>query len=228
MRAGALFRLTRAVVFAAVCVVVSGLGHALQSGTPLPLPALAPAFVAMSGVGWWLAARERGVLLVAGVSAAGQVVMHGLFSRLHPCLSPHGVPGANGPSGKGRSTAGPVHSHHGSAGEASMDLAGLPASLMVPDVPALTSGMAAAHVVAGLLCGWWLWRGEAAIRQLGRSLALFVRAPLRLAWSLLSRTGHHLPRPLSRAPRRPSRRPSRLVVLHGISRRGPPLGPLPG
>ncbi|MEU3186337.1 hypothetical protein ABZ707_19345 [Streptomyces sp. NPDC006923] len=227
MRAGALFRLTRAVVFAAVCVVVSGLGHALQSGTPLPLPALAPAFVAMSGVGWWLAGRERGALLVAAVSAAGQVGMHGLFSRLHPCL-PHGVTLPDGLFGKGRSAAGPVHSHHGSTGESGMDLAGSWAPLIIPDLPSLTSGMAAAHLVAGLLCGWWLWRGEAAVRQLGRSLALFVCAPLRLAWSLLSRTGHLPPRPASRTPRRPYRRPSRPVVLQGISRRGPPPVPLCG
>ncbi|MFD5029005.1 hypothetical protein ACFWM0_01040 [Streptomyces sp. NPDC058405] len=221
MRAGPAFRLTRAVVFAAVCVAVSGLGHALQSGAPLPWPVLALALVAAGGAGWWLAGRRRGALVVAGVSAAGQVFLHALFSWIHLCLPHSGGSKAISMPGEGHSGMAAAHTGPG-MGEGPADLMAL---AMAYDGHSLTSGMAVAHMVAGLLCGWWLWRGETAVLQLGRSLALFVCAPLRLARRMLSHTGSPPPRPRIRVPRRPRRRLRHRVVAHGTSRRGPPLLP---
>ncbi|MFF3751595.1 hypothetical protein ACFYYH_14220 [Streptomyces sp. NPDC002018] len=220
MRAGPALRLTRAVVFAAVCVAVSGLGHALQSGTPLPWPALVLALPATGGAGWWLAGRERGAPAVVGASAAGQVILHALFSWTHVLLPGAGDARAmDMPSSSRPGTA--AHVHAGTA-EGPMDVLTL---LLAFDGHSLMSGMALAHLLAGLLCGWWLWRGEAAVLQLGRSLALFVSAPLRRAWRVLSGAGHLPPRPRTAALHRPHRRPRRSVPLYGISRRGPPFLP---
>ncbi|MFE1957923.1 hypothetical protein [Streptomyces sp. NPDC059479] len=222
MRAGPALRLTRAVVFAAVCVAVSGLGHALQSDIPLPWPALALALIATGAAGWWLAGRERGAPAIVGASAAGQMTLHALFSWTHVLL-----PGAGAGAGRamempgmGRSDTA-AHAHSGMA-EGPTDLLAL---VLAYDGHSLTSGMALAHLVAGLLCGWWLWRGEAAVRQLGRSLALFVCAPLRRAWRVLSGAVAPLPRRRTVVLHRRHRRPRRLVVLYGISRRGPPFVP---
>ncbi len=220
MRAGPPLRLTRAVVFAAVCVAVSGLGHALQSDTPLPWPALALALVATGGAGWWLAGRERGAPAIVGASAAGQVLLHALFSWTHVFLPGATESRAMAMPGMGRSGTATAHGHAGMAEGA----ADLPALLLAFDGHSLTSGMALAHLVAGLLCGWWLWRGEAAFLQLGRSLALFVSAPLLLAWQVLSAAGPRPPLIRIPVPYRP-RRPRRFVLLYGISRRGPPPHP---
>ncbi|MEV0041519.1 hypothetical protein [Streptomyces sp. NPDC050804] len=220
MRAGPALRLTRAAVFAAVCVAVSGLGHALRSATPLPWPALAAALVAMGGAGWWLAGRERGAPAIVGASAVGQVTLHALFSWTHVLLPGAGTARTMEMPGAGRSGMA-AHAHAGTA-EGPTDLLAL---VLAYDGHSLTSGMALAHLVAGLLCGWWLWRGEAAVLQLGRSLALFVGAPLLRAWRVLSGAGPLLPRARTVALHRSHRRPRRLVVLYGISRRGPPFRP---
>ncbi|MFF2521309.1 hypothetical protein [Streptomyces liangshanensis] len=209
-----------------MCVVVSGLGHALSSGGPVPLPALGGAFVLALAAGWWLTGRAHGAPVVVGASAVGQATLHYLFGALPLCLPAQGTPGPNGAPGGGRPgmTMSMAHAHQ----EMTADSADLMALTMTYDGHAPTAGMAAAHLLAGLLCGWWLWRGERAVRQLARSLALFIGSPLRLAWRVLSRTGtgHH-PRPAARAPvpHRTPRRPGLRVVLDPVSRRGPPLLP---
>ncbi|WP_066944132.1 hypothetical protein [Streptomyces lushanensis] len=220
MRAGPALRLTRAAVFAAVCVAVSGLGHALQSDTPLPWPALVLALIAAGVAGWWPAGRERGAPTVVGASAAGQVTLHALFSWTHVLVPGAGAGRPMDMPGTGRSDTA-AHAHSGMT-EGPTDLLAL---VLAFDGHSLTSGMALAHLVAGLLCGWWLWRGEAAVGQLGRSLALFVCAPLRRAWRVLSGAMTPPPRTRTAALHRRHRRPRRLVVLHGISRRGPPFVP---
>ncbi|MFJ9031858.1 hypothetical protein ACIRQP_25710 [Streptomyces sp. NPDC102274] len=221
MGAGPAFRLTRAAIFAVVCVAVSGLGHALRSEAPLPRPALALALLVAGGAGWWLAGRERGVLAITGASAAGQVALHALFSWTHRLPPPAGTAPAIGAPGEGRSGMTMAHAHSGMS-EASPDVLALVLSY---DGHSLTSGMAAAHFVAGLLCGWWLWRGESAVLQLGRTLTLFVAAPLLLAWRVLTGTGFTAPRARIRTPGRPRRGPRPLVLLRGITRRGPPVLP---
>ncbi|MFD7285959.1 hypothetical protein [Streptomyces sp. NPDC059863] len=221
MGAGPAFRLTRAATFAVVCVAVSGLGHALRSEAPLPQPALALALAVAGGAGWWLAGRERGAAAIAGASALGQLILHTLFSWTHTLPPPAGTAPAIGVPGEGRSGTAMAHGHSGMS-EAPPDVI---AQVLAYDGHSLTSGMAMAHVVAGLLCGWWLWRGESAVLQLGRTLTLFVAAPLLLAWRVLTGGVFAPPRTRIRTPGRPRRGPRPLVLLRGITRRGPPVLP---
>ncbi|MFE2293097.1 hypothetical protein [Streptomyces sp. NPDC059452] len=219
MGAGTALRLARTVMFAVVCVAVSGLGHALMSDGPLPLLPLAAVLAPVAGAGWWLAGRECGAPVTVSAHVLGQLGLHAYFS-------------AAGSAAGGTGSAGGAHHAHGAmihaahAGPAGD--AGHPMGLLAAfDGSVFTSGMAAAHAVAGLICGWWLWRGEVALARLGRCLALFVRAPLRTAWLLWSAAPlDGVPPVRRRARRRPGRRPQDLLALHAISRRGPPL-PVP-
>lgn len=208
MGAGTALRLARTALFAVVCVAVSGLGHALMSGGPLPLPSLLAVLVPVAAAGWWLAGRERNAAVTVSAHVLGQLALHAYFAA----SATGGAHHAHGSM--------PHASHTGPAGDVShrMEL------LAAFDASVFTTGMAAAHAVAGLVCGWWLWRGEVALARLGRCLALFVRAPLRTAWRLWSATPLDEVSPVRpRARRRPGRPPQDLLALHAISRRGPPL-----
>ncbi|WP_030682435.1 hypothetical protein [Streptomyces sp. NRRL B-1347] len=82
-------------------------------------------------------------------------------------------------------------------------------------------GMLAAHLIAALLCGLWLAYGERAAFRIGRAVAGWLVAPLRLAF--------RLPPPPHRPRLRPlrdhrARRLRRLLLVHAITSRGPPLG----
>ncbi|MEV1046321.1 hypothetical protein [Streptomyces sp. NPDC049916] len=218
MGAGTALRLGRAALFAVVCVAVSGLGHALMSGAPLPLSAQAAALLPAWGAGWWLAARERAAPVTVAAHGLGQLALHGLFSLAGPWLpsgsATHHGAGAHHPPGA------TSHSAHDMALGGPSDLMGVLAAF---DGSVFTGGMAAAHAVAGLFCGWWLWRGEVAAARLGRSLVLFLRAPLRRARLLWSAAPPAPPVPVPRRTRRrPGRRPRDLLARHAVSRRGPP------
>lgn len=208
MGAGTALRLARTVLFAVVCVAVSGLGHALMSGGPLPLPSLAAVLVPVAAAGWWLARRERNAPVTVSAHVLGQLGLHAYFT-------------ASAPGG--------AHHAHGAMSHASPTG---PAGDVLPrmellaafDASVFTTGMAASHAAAGLVCGWWLWRGEVALARLGRCLALSVQGSLRTAWRLWSATPFSGVSPVRpRTRRRPGRRPQDLLALHAISRRGPPL-----
>ncbi len=221
MGAGTALRLGRTALFAVVCVAVSGLGHALMSGAALPLRVQAAALLPVCGAGWWLAARERGAPVTVTAHVLGQLGLHAFFALAGSWL-PAGFAAHH--SGGGREASGAMnHSAHEVPIGGPSDLMGLLAAF---DGTVFTLGMAAAHAVAGLICGWWLWRGEVALARLGRCLALFVRAPLRTARSLWSATPPAPAPPVRRRARsRPRRRPRDLLALHACSRRGPPLSP---
>lgn len=211
MGAGTALRLARTALFAVVCVAVSGLGHALMSGGPLPLPPLLAVLVPVAAAGWLLARRERNAPVTVSAHVLGQLGLHAYFTA-------YATGGAHHAHG-----AMPHATHAGPAGDVShrMEL------LAAFDASVFTTGMAASHAVAGLICGWWLWRGEMALARLGRCLAYFVRTPLRTAWRLWSATPlDGVPPPRPRTRRRPGRRLQDLLALHAISRRGPPL-PVP-
>lgn len=212
MGAGPALRLVRTAVFAAVCVLVSGLGHALSSGGPLPPGALALAFLPVCGAGWLLSRRERGGAVIVAASAVGQLLLHAVFSGLHPRpAGDHlGQPGSHG-----------AHGGH-EAGE--MAYEGWGAALL--DSSGLTSGMVGAHLLAGLVCGWWLWRGDRAFVQLLSTLGLFAFERLRFAHAVLSGgPSTYLPVLASPVAYRPIRPPAQLPAPHVVSRRGPPLLP---
>ncbi|WP_172639375.1 hypothetical protein [Streptomyces tailanensis] len=79
-------RVLRAAVFAAVCVVLAGVGHALASCATIPLWTLGVGFVGVFAVAAVLAGRERSLPGIAAVLAVGQTVLHTLFG-----LGQHGT-----------------------------------------------------------------------------------------------------------------------------------------
>lgn len=296
MRAGRLIRLAHTAVLAAVCVVVSGLGHDLSSGVPPSLTGYALALPLVGAVAWWLTGEERSARFIIGVSAAGQVALHSLFGlvshggdqgsahssgewgSLRGDGGQHGpAPGESGPgvtAGVGYGGHPPEHTEHSGPGGWAEAL-GQPEPPALPPLPSspppsdellapfplleafpplgllseslstahsttahwagapwawhsslLTTGMVLAHVVAGAVCGWWLWRGERALVQLALALSLFTTRGLRLLGIAL--LGVPPEAPLWAAPRtaqRPIRRPVSIEFLRTLPRRGPPLLP---
>ncbi|MCX4237314.1 hypothetical protein [Streptomyces ortus] len=82
-------------------------------------------------------------------------------------------------------------------------------------------GMLAAHLLAALLCGLWLAYGERAAFRILRAVAGRLAAPLRLLLALP--TPPHRPR--LRVRRGSSERsPRRLLLVHAVTSRGPPVG----
>ncbi|MEU4262666.1 hypothetical protein ACYCCF_31155 [Streptomyces argenteolus] len=216
------FRLARAAVFAAVCVVATALGHTMMSGVTPPAWAVGSALAVATAGAWWLTGRERGALVVTGSTVATQFVLHTCFNRLEAsrgrmAASAGSMPGMSGMDGmavmSGRDMQ---HAHH--------TLHAMPMSAASSE-HSWSTGMVLAHTLAALVCGLWLWRGEAAAFRLGRALAAFVFAPLRRARQALAHTapdlspGHALTAP---RPRRLRRSP----LFHVVSRRGPPVCPV--
>ncbi|MFJ2027355.1 hypothetical protein ACIODW_26585 [Streptomyces sp. NPDC087897] len=218
MGAGTALRLGRTALFAVVCVAVSGLGHALMSGAPLPPLVQGAALLPVCGAGWWLAGRRRSAPVTVAAHVLGQLGLHAFFSLAGS--RPPGGHGAHHAAGGHPAEGAMRHSAHQVPIGGPSDLLGL---LSAFDGTAFTSGMALAHALAGLICGWWLWRGEVALARLARCLVLFVGTPLRTAWRLWCASP---PAPAPAAPRgvrrRQGRRPRGLPALHAISRRGPP------
>ncbi|MCQ4079269.1 hypothetical protein NGB36_01245 [Streptomyces sp. RB6PN25] len=73
-------RAARAAMFAAVCVLLSALGHVMMSGVDIPWWALAAAFAAAGAVGWCCTGRERGPVFVTTFTVVTEFVLHSLFS----------------------------------------------------------------------------------------------------------------------------------------------------
>ena len=189
-------RALRALPFATVCVVVSGLGHSFGGGGTVPLSALL-----VGGLAVWLAAtllagRERSLGQIAAGLAVGQLALHLYF---HFCLgSMAGMSGMPGMSGSGSSGAGGaltalalrlICGPADSAGAAALppgttageivSRAGLDPHLVVTALPqlsfwthpaflGLTPLMLLGHLAAAAVAGWWLRHGEAAGWRLAR------------------------------------------------------------
>ncbi|WP_030680750.1 hypothetical protein [Streptomyces rimosus] len=80
MIAGRLLRGLRAGVFAAVCVLLAALGHALMSDAPVPVWVVLGAVAVTACGAWCLAARERGPLFVTALTLTAQAALHTAFS----------------------------------------------------------------------------------------------------------------------------------------------------
>jgi hypothetical protein len=221
MSSGPGFRLARSAVFAAVCVVASALGHAMMSGSSMPVWALGYAFAGVTAGAWWLAGRERGALAVTGATVVTQLSLHVLF-MVSQMVHGTGVPATDaatlaGMPGMGSSTLS-VSTVAGSQGatHAGMNMGSHEWSM----------GMLLAHTLAALVCGLWMWRGEAAVYRLGRALAAFLVAPLRRALLVCGTTGAPTA-PRTRADVAPATRFRRCWTLrHSVIRRGPPVSPV--
>ncbi|MFV2121991.1 hypothetical protein ACE14D_27630, partial [Streptomyces sp. Act-28] len=73
-------RVLRAALFAAVCVVLSATGHALQSAHPVPVRSLLVAFGSAWAFAWAAASRRRGAASTGCGLAVVQAGMHLMFS----------------------------------------------------------------------------------------------------------------------------------------------------
>ncbi|WP_329519084.1 MFS transporter [Spirillospora sp. NBC_01491] len=85
-----LFRTSRAVVFATVCVTLATAGHALASPAAVPGWAVASGFGAVLAVTLALAGHERSLPTLAGGLLGGQFALHTLFaSACAPAMAEH-------------------------------------------------------------------------------------------------------------------------------------------
>lgn len=226
MTTGSVSRAVRAAIFAAVCVTTAATGHALMSAQPLPWWVLVAALGTTGSVAWWLAGRERGGCVVTGSTVLAQLGLHSLFGLAQSCRGGAGAPVATGGMPGLRETAGmagmadmpagsAAHMEHLAAVHGDMNQMQLMHSGHSP------LGMFLAHTLAALVCGLWLWRGEAAAFRLARSAAAVLFAPLLLILTTLGCPGL-----------KPSARPMTVVghvlrlggvlLQYVVSRRGPP------
>lgn len=228
-------RALRAGVFAAVCVLLAALGHAVMSGTTVPWWAIAVAFTTTGGCAWFLAGRERGPLLITLATVGAQTGLHSFFTVAQSVAAravDAGMSASSAVSSAASSGASDVVCG-GFAGSASMsmpmDHGGMPPmSHGMGGMGGMHAGhgalgMWSAHVLVALICGVWLAGGEQAAFRLGRTIAARLRGPLVLLF-------HDVPaRP--RPPRvragfgRAAQRLRQLLYAHVLATRGPP-GPV--
>ncbi|NLU72673.1 PE-PGRS family protein [Streptomyces sp. HNM0575] len=249
MHAGSVLRVLRAGAFAAVCVVLAALGHAMTSGRDVPGWMLVVGWAGTAGAAWFLTGKERGALLVGALTVFTQVFLHTAFSVGQTLRAPmaapaghghgagesaghaasHGMHGMDGMHGMSGSMSGHAHHmqsavHQGMAEHAPAVAAGpgADAPIALHAGHADSAGMLAAHLLVALLSAWWMWGGERAVFQLLRAASARFFAPLvfALAPSLPA------PIPVLRVERWGQRRaPRQLFLSHVIWLRGPPAGP---
>ncbi|MFG2636151.1 hypothetical protein ACGFX8_20060 [Streptomyces sp. NPDC048362] len=194
-RPGAGLRTLRAAVFAAACAVLAAAGHALASCASVPLWTLGAGFLGTLLLVAPLTGRVRSLPGIAALLALGQLVLHTLFGLGQhgtAAVAPAGTPtAANGAlsdtalveraarlvCGSGPSVLTPGHAyrllldahliHPSGRPEGAMppmpDMAagaGSPASLL-PSLPMLLG-----HLLAALVTGWLLRRGDLAVLRL--------------------------------------------------------------
>ncbi|MGW3355016.1 hypothetical protein ACWDFL_06300 [Streptomyces bungoensis] len=196
MSASAAVRSLRAVVFAAVCVLLAAAGHGLAVGDMPPLWADAGAFLSVFAVGWSLGGRERSLV---GIGAAMLVTQAGLHLAF-----------------------GAAHRVSGSSGRMdAMPMAPVPGhTVTAMHAHSMADSATAAHLLAALLASWWLRRGEAALWSLLRRAVALV--PGLVAW--WRRVPLPSPdRPAGRVPAGPISPRLTLLLRHAMSRRGPPV-----
>ncbi|MCQ4211290.1 hypothetical protein [Streptomyces longispororuber] len=210
MTVGWVARTVRAAVFAAVCVLLAALGHAVMSGHAVPWWVVALGTFFIGAVVWGPAGSERRTSTVVTLTVTAQAGLHAAFSVAQSwadAAESRAFTGAmtemDSVGSMGASSSMPSMGH---------DMGGIP-----------SAGMVAGHLLAALLCGVWLAHGERAAFRILRALAGWFVAPLRLAALLLPMTPH---RPRVRGRRTGTvRRPRRLLLVHAITSRGPPGHP---
>ncbi|WP_338897259.1 hypothetical protein WBG99_17870 [Streptomyces sp. TG1A-60] len=245
-RAGADLRVLRAAVFAAVCVVLAGAGHAVASCATIPLWSLGAGFAGVFAVAVALAGREHSLPGIAATLAVGQTVLHTLFG-----LGQHGTTAASrttealdatlvaqaarfvcGTSAAALSPAqarrilmdsgvGLPTTHHPAD---AMTTAADSSAALLPSLPMLLG-----HVLAAVATGWALRHGDLALLRLVRLSAQepvvrSLRGALALARVLRSGLPS-APQPVPGAVRAVYAAPATLrtaALQHTLIRRGPP------
>ncbi|MFE7775630.1 hypothetical protein ACFU5O_17345 [Streptomyces sp. NPDC057445] len=191
--AGAGLRLLRAAVFAAVCVVLSALGHVLASCAPIPWWTLLTGFLLVLAVSAPLAGRERSMPVIATALAGGQLALHTLFGlgQRQFAVAPTADDtlirtAAKLLCGAGAASLSPADAHrvlvragidpagigHGTGighGAGAAHTGHVPATAS-PEAAGLLPGapMILGHLLAALAVGWLLRRGEVALFRLAR------------------------------------------------------------
>lgn len=218
-RPGAGLRISRAAVFAAVCVVLSGAGHAIASCATVPLWTLGAGFLGMLAVAAPLAGRQRSLPGIAALLAIGQTALHTLFglgqhataaseaARIDATLVARaarlvcgGPVAAISPAQAQRiltearlypgGAPGGHAAHHPAD---AMSTAGDSPVALLPSLPMLLG-----HVLAAVAAGWLLRRGDLALLRIAQLSAHSVAegAPvrsLRAAFALTRALGAGLP-----------------------------------
>ncbi|GAA2587225.1 MULTISPECIES: hypothetical protein [Streptomyces] len=253
-RSGHPLRILRAAVFAAVCVVLAGAGHALASCEGIPLWTLGAGFLGVVAVAAPLAGRVRSLPGIAALLAVGQTVLHTLFG-----LGQHGTAATTSSVPAGASDAAlvqqaarllcgttaaaisPAQAHKiltdarlqptgGTHTHVTTDAA---AASLWPSLPMLLG-----HVLAAIAAGWLLRHGDLALLRLtelsaqGVTEGALVRS-LRAAFALVRALRAGLPgapqaRPCPAPAVRPvPEMPCTTALQHTVIRRGPPAGTAP-
>ncbi|MEV6962614.1 hypothetical protein AB0M97_26220 [Streptomyces sp. NPDC051207] len=263
-RPGHGLRVLRAAMFAAVCVVLAAAGHALASLAVIPLWTLGVGFLGAAVLAVPLTGRERSLPGIVALLAVGQTALHTLFglgqhtsaaasgagssaALSDAALTEHAArfvcgttAAALGPAEARRIltdarvhpdlTGQAVAAHH--PADALSTAAGSSAALL----PSLS--MLLGHVLAAVVAGWLLRRGDLALLRLTEIPALAahtvadgalvrsLRGALALTRALCAglpgapRTGPALPGTALLAP--PELRTT--ALQHTVVRRGPPAG----
>ncbi|WP_078491852.1 hypothetical protein [Streptomyces yerevanensis] len=203
-RTGGDLRVPRAAMFAAVCVVLAGAGHAVASCESIPLWSLGTGFLAVFAVAVPLAGRERSLPGIAALMAVGQTVLHTLFG-----LGQHGTAAETGNMdaslvaraarlvcGTSVAAISPAQAQRilanagitpgtgagastGSGQSGHHHAADAITAAADPSVSLLPSlPMLLGHVLAGLAAGWLLRHGDIALRRLMR-LSAHGEGPVR-------------------------------------------------
>ncbi|KOG67044.1 hypothetical protein ADK76_00610 [Streptomyces griseoflavus] len=249
MIAGRVLRGLRAGVFAAVCVLLAALGHALMSDAPVPVWVVLGAVAVTACGAWCLAARERGPLFVTALTLTAQAALHTAFSfgqSVAAGMSAAGTEGAQASLAQrwaaslvcgmgGRPM--PQHDAERMLNDVGLGRRYGEAMHAGHDVPAMSgmhdmhgmgamdgmggsmTGMVAAHVLVALLSAWWLCGGERAAFRVVRAVSVRLFVPLVLVLRAVLPEPPRPARPVRREPRRPLRR---LLLVHIIWLRGPP------
>lgn len=216
MCASAAVRSLRAVVFAAVCVLLAAAGHGLAMGDMPPLWACGAAFAGVFVAGWLLGGRERSLPGIGAAMLATQAVLHVGFDAARAWTGGPGEPGSPG----AMRPMSPVLSMPPTVVSAAHGVHMLPAHAHALPAPITAPHAVVAHIVAALVASWWLRCGEAALWSLLRRAVACV--PGLLAWwravpAALTAPAVRSPRAFAVAPLSRS-----LRLRHAVSRRGPP------
>lgn len=216
---GMQLRTVRAAIFTALVVTLSAASHVLLSRSPLPWTALAGLSVGVFAIAFLLSRRERGFWRIAGLLIPLELAADTVFTTGQDlCYGPGGGPVTGSLRALGLDVL-----CGGSAGAALPGVAGAdPGATTVLGTthPALPWVLLAAHVSVGLLAAAWLWRGEAALSGLMRTMAAFAFRPLLLAVVVARGLTRPLRLPARSLPRHTASRTTLLV--HSLGLRGPP------
>jgi hypothetical protein len=224
---GTQLRAVRAALFTALVVTLSTASHVLLSQVPLPLNTVAAIAAAVFVLAYALAGRERGFGRIAALLIPLELAADTVFTTgQHACYGRAGGPIA----GPLRSVGLDVLCSGGEVGTPLARMAGatgtdrLAAAVAHAD-PATAWLLLGAHVGVGLLAAVWLRRGERALAQLLRAVAVTTFRPLLLAVAAVT-----VPRATA-ARRLPSRAADRAttardrILAYSLGRRGPPCSP---